>query len=155
MLQLNTYDEQTRADIRAKLNECAEAVGGLNRLLGLVETILAAKPSPLQNKTASFHYGQGKVSWNKVLFADKVEAIAKIVRSHDSQENLLQTLPKKEQNAVRTLFPVTVTITPREGDPYSFKAVDAPDEKTARITPLFELLFFASTGMIKKAVKEA
>jgi archaellin len=155
MLTLNTYDEQTLSDLRTRVRECAEAMGGLNRLFGLVETILAEKPSPLQNKTASFHYDHGKVSWNKVLFADKVETLAKIIRSHDTMENLLETASKKEQNAIRTLFPVTITVTPKEGAPYSFKAVEAPDEKTARINPLFELIFFSSTGMIKKAVKEA
>ena len=155
MLKLNTYDEQTLADIRARLNACAEAVGGLSRLFALVETILEAKPSPLQNKTASFHYSHGKVSWNKLLFADKVETLSAIVRNHDTMENLLTTASKKELNAIRTLYPVTITITPREGAPYSFKAVEAADEKTAKINPLFELLFFASTGMIKKAIKEA
>lgn len=155
MLQLNTYDQATLERIRTELAECADAIGGLSRLLGLVETVLAEKPSPLQNKTASFHYEHGKVSWSKVLFADKVETLAKIVRNHDTMENLLEKGSKKEQNAIRTLFPITFTITPKEGEPFTFKAVDAPDEKTARITPLFELLFFASTGLIKKAIKEA
>ena len=155
MLQLNTYDQATLDTIKTELSECAEAIGGLSRLLGLVETVLAEKPSPLQNKTASFHYSHGKVSWNKVLFADKVGTIAQIIRNHDTMENLLETASKKELNAVRTLHPVTITIVPREGTPYSFTALEAPDEKTARINPLFELLFFASTGLIKKAIKEA
>lgn len=155
MLQLNTYDTETRAAIAARLNECAEALGGLGRLLSLVETVRGAKPSPLQNKTASFHYEYGKVSWDKVLFADKVETLAKLIQKHDTMDNLLQTASKKEQNTVRTLFPVTFTIAPKEGDAYTFKAIDAPDEKTARINPVFELLFFGSTGLIKKAIKEA
>jgi len=155
MLQLNTYDQQTRAAIAARLSECAEALGGISRLLGLAETILASKPSPLQNKTASFHYDFGKVSWNKVLFADKIETLAGIIKKHDSTENLLETASKKELNAVRTLFPVVITITPREGAAFTFRAIDAADDNTARINPLFELLFFASTGLIKKAVKEA
>ncbi|WP_345969113.1 hypothetical protein WCX72_06945 [Sulfurimonas sp. HSL1-6] len=155
MLQFNHYDNDTLAAIREQLNACAEALGGTGRLLGLVETILGMKPSPLQNKTASFHFEQGKVSWNKVLFADKIETIAQMVKKHDTMENLLEKGSKKEQNAVRTLFPVTFTITPKEGEPFTFKAVDAPDANTARIDPLFELLFFASTGLIKKAIKEA
>ena len=154
MLQLDTYDTAFRTQIRERLNACAEALGGLGRLYGLVETILAAKPSLLRNKTASFHYEGGKVSWDKILFADKVDTLAAIVRKHDTAENLLQTASKKEQNALRTLFPVTITIMPEGGEPFSFKAIDAPDADTARIDPLFELLFFASTGMIKKALKE-
>jgi len=154
MLQLNTYDQTTREAIRSRVAECAEALGGTGRLLGLAETILSQKPSPLQNKTASFHYEFGKVSWNKVLFADKVEAVAKIIRSRDTTENLLEKGSKKDQNAVRTLFPVVFTITPDDDEPFTFKAIDAPDAKTARIDPLFELLFFASTGLIKKALKE-
>lgn len=154
MLKLNTYTPQQRADIRARITACSEALGGVGRMLSLIETITAAKPSPLQNKTASFHFHEGKVSWDKVLFADKVESLAKITRAHDTMENLLETGSKKEQNVIRTLFPVTFTISPREGEPFVFKAIDAPDEKTARIDPLFELLFFASTGMVKKALKE-
>jgi len=155
MLQLNKYDQKTRAGIAALLTECAEALGGVSRLLSLAETILEAKPSPLQNKTASFHYEFGKVSWDKVLFADKIVTVAKLIQKHDTMENLLETAGKKEQNAIRTLFPVTFTITPYKSEPFTFKAIDAPDEKTARINPLFELLFFASTGMIKKAIKES
>jgi hypothetical protein len=155
MLQLNTYDQETRAAFAARLSECAEALGGTSRLLLLAETIHAAKPSPLQNKTASLHYEYGKMSWNKVLFADKVMTIAQIIKKHDTTENLLETVSKKEQGAVRTLFPVTFTVVPKEGEPYTFKAIDAPDEKTARINPVFELLFFGSTGLIKKAIKEA
>jgi len=155
MLQLNTYDDATRNTIKERLNDCAEALGGKGRLLGLAETILQLKPSPLQNKTASFHYDFGKLSWNKVLFADKIETLAGIIRSHDSMENLLETGSKKEQNTVRTLFPVTFTIHLGGGETYTFKAIDAPDDKTARIDPLFELLFFASTGLIKKVFKEA
>ncbi len=155
MLQLNTYDDATRNAIRERLNTCAQAIGGTGRLLGLAETISGMKPSPLQNKTASFHFENGKVSWGKVLFADKVETLAQMIRKHDTLENLLETGSKTEQNAVRTLFPITFTITPKEGDSYTFKAIDAPDAKTARINPLFELLFFASTGLIKKAIKEA
>ncbi len=155
MLQFNTYDDETKAKIASRLKNCADAVGGLNRLLNLVETVRASQTSPLQNKTASFHYDHGKVSWNKVLFADKVETAARLVKAHDSLENLLETASKKEQNTVRTLFPVSVTITPDEGDEFVFKALDTPDDKTARINPVFELLFFGSTGMIKKILKEA
>lgn len=155
MLQLNNYDENVRTALRQRLNECADALGGASRLLSLVESVLETKPSPLQNKTASFHYPHGKVSWNKVLFADKIETVARIVKSRDTMENLLEKGSKNEINAIRTLFPVTFTVTPRDAEPYTFKAVDAPDEKTARIDPLFELLFFASTGLIKKAMKEA
>ncbi len=155
MLQFNSYDDATKAKIAARLKNCTDAVGGLNRLLGLIETVHAFEKSPLQNKTASFHYDFGKVSWNKVLFADKVETIAKTVKTHDSLENLLETASKKERNALRTLFPVTVTVTPDEGDEFVFKALDTPDDKTARINPVFELLFFGSTGLVKKIIKEA
>lgn len=154
MLNLNTYDTQTLAAIRAQIDECAEAIGGRSRLFALVESALKNKPSVLQNKTASFHYDFGKVSWNKVLFADKVETVADIVRKRDTMENLLKTGSKKEQNAVRALFPVAITIHPKDGNDFTFKAIDAPDAETARINPLFELLFFASTGLIKKALKE-
>jgi len=155
MLQLNQYDETTRAAIRDRLAACAEALGGTGRLLGLVETVLAADPSVLRNKTASFHYPHGKVSWNKLLFADKVDTLGRIIRAHDTMENLLTTGSKKEQNAVKTLFPVVFTVTTDEGNVFTFNAIDAPDPATARIDTLFELLFFASTGLIKKAIKEA
>lgn len=154
MLQLNTYTPEQRQQIRAQLGECAEAIGGLGALLGLAETIRNAQTPVLQNKTASFHYAQGKVSWDKVLFADKIDTLKKIIARHDTMENLLEKGSKKEQNTIRTLFPVTFTVTPETGMPYAFKAIDAPDPETARLNPLFELLFFASTGLIKKAIKD-
>lgn len=154
MLNLNDYTPEQRSAIRTRLNTFAEALGGLGRVLGLCETIRDSDTPVLQNKTASFHFEHGKVSWEKVLFADKVETLAKIIKRHDSFENLLKSGSKKEQNTVRTLFPVIVTVSPNEGDPFTFRIIDAPDSSTARINPLFELLFFASTGLIKKAIKE-
>lgn len=154
MLKLNDYTSQQRSAIRTRLNTFSESLGGLGRVLGLCETIHESKTPVLQNKTASFHFEHGKVSWDKVLFADKVETLANIIKRHDSFENLLESGSKKEQNTVRTLFPVIITVTPNEGDPFTFRIIDAPDNKTARINPLFELLFYASTGMIKKAIKE-
>lgn len=154
MLQLNHYDADTRSAIATRINESAAAMGGLGRLLSLVETVKSLKPMPLQNKTASFHFEQGKVSWNKVLFADKIETLCEMIKTHDTFENLLEKGSKKEQNAVRTLFPVTFTVTPQIGESFNFKAIAAPDEKTAHIDPLFELLFFASTGLIKKAARQ-
>lgn len=154
MLQFNNYDKETRAHIRKRLSDCAETLGGTGRLLSLVETILGEKPSPLQNKTASFHYADGKVGWNKVIYADKVETLQQIIRRYDTMENLFKIASKKELNAVKTLFPVTVTIAPKEGAPCELKIIEADNAETARINPLFELLFFASTGLIKKVLKE-
>lgn len=154
MLNLNDYTPEQRRAIRTRLNSFAEALGGLGRVLGLSETIRSAEKPVLQNKTASFHFEHGKVSWEKVLFADKVETLGAIIKRHDTFENLLDTGTKKERNAVRTLFPVVITVTPAEGEAFTFRIIDAPDSGTARINPLFELLFFASTGLIKKAIKE-
>jgi hypothetical protein len=154
MLNLNDYTSEQRSAIRTRLNTLCESLGGLGRVLSLSETIRESDKPVLQNKTASFHFEHGKVSWDKVLFADKVETLAGIIKRHDTFENLLETGSKKEQNTVRTLFPVTITVTPNDAEPFSFKIIDAPDNQTARINPLFELLFYASTGMIKKAIKE-
>jgi len=155
MLHLDRYDTDTKKMIAQRVNDCAAALGGLGRLLDLVETIKSLKPLPLQNKTASFHFRHGKVSWDKVLFSDKVETFSALIQKHDAFENLLKTGTKKEQNAVRTFYPVTFTVTPLEGEPFTFRAVHAPNKETAHVDPLFELLFFASTGLIKKALKEA
>jgi len=155
MLNLNTYDSDTLAKIASRLKNCTDSIGGTHRLLSLAEAVREAEKPVLQNKTASFHYPFGKVGWSKVLFADKVETLAGIVKTHDSAENLLETATKKERNAVRTLFPVTFTIEPDEGEAFTFKPFDTPDERTARINPLFELLFFGSPGLIKKVLKTA
>lgn len=154
MLQLNSYTAQQRTVLAKQLLLCADALGGMGRLLSLVEHIKTLSPAPLQNKTASFHYPYGKVSWEKVLFADKVESLAAIIKSKDTFDNLLDVGSKKEQNTVRALFPVTITINPREYAPFSFRAIEAPDANTAHINPLLELLFFASTGLIKKTAQE-
>ncbi len=153
MLDLKTYDTTTLAELAKKLHACADALGGLNRLLGLVETVKAAEKPLLQNKTSSFHYPHGVVRWNKLLFADKVETAAQIARHIERRDNALAIASKKEKNALRALFPVEITIEPDEGAPFSFRAVEAPSTEEARLGLCFELLFFASPGIVKKLYK--
>ena len=62
MLDYNSLDEATKNDFNKQLSDCAQAIGGKNYFLQLVESIRNTRPHPLMAKKAKFHFSQGTVT---------------------------------------------------------------------------------------------
>jgi len=157
MCDFNALSEEEKLFYHTKLLECATAFGGKNFFLQLLELIRQTKPHPIVSSDKQFSIHKGVVSWNKVIFNDKLQLLLKVRLGESRRGNLLPPSSdknyKKVLNLVKTLSPIEFEAKPRmqkEGKGFKFKAFDVIDEETVRLNPIFDALFFCSVETIKK-----
>ena len=159
MCNFNTLSDEEKLLHHQKLLHYADNFGGKNFFLQLLEAIRETKPHPLTSGNSEFRIELGSITWNKVIFNDKLQLLLKARVNETQQENFL---PKKEGknykkilNVVRTLKPIVFTIKPNndeDGSLLVFQAFDVIDETTTKLNPIFDAIFFCSVDMVKKAL---
>jgi hypothetical protein len=157
MCDFNNLDENDKEKYHTMLTECAEAFGGVNFFLQLLEGIRKAKPHPLTAKHSEFKFSRGTIRWEKVIFKDKLTLLLK-TRVHESERGNL--FPPKEDkdyknvmNLIRTLNPIEFRVEPKninDGEGFTFAPFDKIDEETTRLNPIFDAMFFCSVDTVKK-----
>lgn len=156
MCDFNNLDEETKQSYHELLTKCAQAFGGINYFLQLIEELRKTKPHPLTAKGCAFHFPLGVVRWDKVIFNDKVLLLAKVKDDALKDGNILHEKGtrayKNAFNLIRTLSPVTFKATPKEGEGFEVKAFDTIDENTVKLNPVFEALFFAPIWATKNVL---
>lgn len=159
MCDFNNLDDAAKAAYHNQLTKCADAFGGTNFFLQLLEAIRKTKPHPLMAKHCEFRFSRGMVKWEKVIFKDKFTLLTKIRVNENEDGNLLPAEDdasyKKVLNLLRTLQPIEFTVTPKnnnDGPGFSVHAFDIVDKKTTRMNPVFDALFFCSVDTIKKVL---
>ena len=159
MCDFNNLDDAAKQTYHEQLSECAKAFGGTNFFLQLLEAIRKTKPHPLMAKNSEFKFSRGTVTWNKVIFKDKITLLMKVRILENERGNLLPDQEDKSYknvlNLVRTLKPITFKVTPKnmkDGDGFTFHPFDMIDENTTRLNPIFDALFFCSVDTVKKAL---
>jgi hypothetical protein len=105
----------------------------------------------------AFDIELGSISWNKVIFNDKLQLLLKARKNESKRDNFL---PNKEEknykkilNVVRTLKPIVFHVkpaNPEDGTGFFFQAFDVIDENKTKLNPLFDTLFFCSVDTVKK-----
>ena len=71
MCNFNKHDNDTKALIHLLMTKSAEAVGGTNFLLGLLEAMKEKKPNALMFKGCKIESNEVVIRWNKIVFKDK------------------------------------------------------------------------------------
>jgi len=100
-----------------------------------------------------FLFTRGEVTWNKVIFQDKLSLLLKVRTSESERENFLIEGDKKVLNLVRTLAPIKFSITAKSSkNSYELHAFDKVDEKRTLLNPLFDAIFFCSIETVKKVL---
>ena len=106
-----------------------------------------------------FHDELGTISWNKVIFQDKLQFLLKARINESKQNNFLPSSNEKNYkkilNIVRTLKPVVFHVKPtrkEDGAGFFFQPFDVIDEHTVKLNPLFDALFFCSIDTVKKVL---
>ena len=157
MYYFDNLDETTKQSFHTQLLSSAEAFGGKNYFLQLIEAIQETKPHPLTAKGCAFHFSLGTIRWNKVIFNDKVLLMAKVRDESTKEGNVLHEKGtrayKNAFNLIRTLHPITFEVTPKkesDGPGFSIKAFETVDENMVRFNPVFEALFFSPLSPTKK-----
>lgn len=159
MCDFNNLNDAEKQAYHERLSAAAEAFGGTNYFLQLLEAIRKTKPHPLTAKQCEFRFSRGSVKWEKVIFQDKLSLLLK-ERVHESKRgNLLPESSaanyKKVLNLVRTLKPITFQVTPKnlkDGDGFVVVPFEVIDETTTRLDPLFDALFFCAVDTVKKVL---
>ncbi len=159
MCDFNNLDDEAKTRYHQQLSETAKAFGGTNFLLQLLEAIRKSKPHPLIAKNSEFRFSRGSIHWNKVIFNDKLALLLKERLNEGERGNFLPDEADKQYkkilNLVRTLGPIKFNVVPKnlsDGDGFTLKAFDKIDEKTTRLNPLFDAIFFCSVDTIKKVL---
>lgn len=159
MCDFNTLSDEEKKMHHEKLLECANKFGGMNFFLHLLEAIRETKPHPLTNGHMAFEIELGTVTWNKVIFNDKLQLLLKARQNESKQDNFL---PQKEEknykkilNVVRTLRPIVFHVKPahsEDGPGFFFQPFDVIDEHKTKLNPIFDALFFCSVDTVKKVL---
>ncbi len=159
MCNFNELDDAGKLAASDQLNVCADAFGGKNFFLQLVETLHKTKPNPLIARNSKFNFSLGTVTWNKVIFNDKLLLLMKARTSEHKNGNLLPSKDdksfKKVLNLVRTFHPIVFTVKPKDrddGDGFTFTPFDMIDSDTTVMNPIFDALFFCSIDTVKKVL---
>lgn len=164
MCNFNKQSEDAQNLIHLFMKKCAEALGGVNFLLSLIETMKDSKPNALVNKNKKIKSEDATIEWNKVVFRDKFDVLEEVIRSQKSSEepncNILENASdkkaKKILNMVKTLAPMEFTITPtnsQDSEDFNFKIFDKLEDDYVSVNPIFVAMFFCSTEFTKKALK--
>ncbi len=139
------------------LLQAAEKFGGKNFFLHLLEAVRETIPHPLIAANRTFSMELGEIKWNKTVFKDKLQLLQKVRTQESKRGNLLPDETdknyKKVLNLVRTLKPIVFHVKPthkEQGPGFFFQPFEVIDEKTTRLNPLFDALFFCSIGTVKK-----
>jgi hypothetical protein len=159
MCDFNALTDEEKLLHHKKLLDSANAFGGKNFFLQLLETIRETKPHPLTAGNSEFEMELGTITWNKVIFNDKLQLLLKARVNEGKQDNLLPSKDeknfKKVLNVVRTLKPIVFHVKPankEDGSGFFFQAFDILDENKTKLNPLFDALFFCSVDTVKKVL---
>jgi len=157
MCDFNNLTDEEKLHYHTMLLEAAEKFGGKNFFLHLLEAIRESKPHPLTAANCTFTMELGEIKWNKVIFNDKLQLLQKMRTGESERGNLLPSEDaknyKKVLNLVRTLKPIVFHVKPvnkEDGTGFFFQPFEVIDEKTSRLNPLFDALFFCAIGTVKK-----
>ena len=159
MCDFNTLTDEEKKLHHEKLLNCANNFGGKNFFLQLLEAIRETKPHPLTAGNSEFRIEVGTITWNKVIFNDKLQVLVKARTNESKQDNFLpkpdEKNYKKILNVVRTLKPIVFRVTPADkydGAGFFFQAFDVIDENKTKLNPVFDALFFCSVDTVKKVL---
>ena len=157
MCNFNALSDLEKTEHHKKLLYYADNFGGKNFFLQLLEAIRETKPHPLTSGNSEFTIDLGSVSWNKVIFNDKLQLLLKARVNEAKQDNFLPLKDEKNYkkilNVVRTLKPIVFHIKPKNSEDGSlvfFQAFDVIDETTTKLNPVFDAIFFCSVETVKK-----
>ncbi len=158
-MNFNQLDENTKKKLHEEILSNAMSIGSKNAFLQMMEDIKEAKPKPLLNKTAIFHYSSGKISWGKSIYKETLNILFSAMRKEEQDGDILEGLKPKDyknfMNMMRALKPVELIVKPKnieEGKGFNFSILDTSQEKKTKISLMFKIIFFYNIEFAKKAL---
>ena len=158
-MKFNELDNVTKNQLHLNLIQKANSVGGINFFLQMIEDIRNEKPNSLINKTATFHYTKGKITWGKSIYKETLSLLFSSMKKEEKDGDMLNGISpkvyKETMNMMRTLKPITITITPKEeplGEGFRINILDASELKKTKIDLYFKIIYFYNIEFAKEAL---
>jgi hypothetical protein len=157
-MNFNDLTREEQSNLHITLTQYAIKIGGVNSFLQMIEDIRVAKPKALLNKTAIFHYKNGKISWGKSIFKDTLTILYNAMAKEERDGDIIAGLNPKEykatMNMMRTLKPIIVTILPKDEnlEKFSFHMLDSKIDKKTKIDLIFKIIFFFNINFAKEVL---
>lgn len=158
-MRFNNLSHDEKLDLQKDLESYMEKIGGKFNFLSMLEDIRENEKHPLSNKTGKLHFKTGTISWEKHIFADKIDTLKQIaINSKD--DNLLliekEKLKKQALNTIKTMANLEFVLknkNTKDGEGFSFKAFNIIDENNVEFDPIFQIIFFDSVNNTKNILK--
>ena len=160
MCNFNNLAQDDKDNLRQQLQELIEKMGGVNFLLTFIEKIRLIKPHPLSAKHSKATVDRFEISWNKVIFLDKVMLLENMIKQNRDENGYIIKFNKDDKkskdivNLIRTLSPVTFNFKVSHNvNPIEFKIFDKIEDSSAQLNSLFVTLFFCYVNFVKNVLK--
>ncbi len=156
-MKFNDLDLNAKKELNIQINEYANSIGGINFFLQMIEDVRAEKPSALLNKTAIYHYKNGKITWSKSIYKDTLTLLFSAMRKEDKDGDILNGLNpkvyKETMNMMRTLKPVTLSISSEDNTVgFTVDILDSSEPKKTKVDLMFKIIFFYNIEFAKDAL---
>ena len=158
-MRFNDLNLEAQKQLHTQLTQYANSIGGMNFFLQMIEDVRDEKPSSLLNKTASFNYKQGKITWTKSIFKETLTLLFSAMRKEEKDGDMLNNLSpkvyKETMNMMRALKPVTITIISNDGSNphgFTFNILDSSEAKKTKLDLIFKIIYFYNIEFAKDAL---
>ena len=158
-MKFNDLNLETKKQLNTQLTQYANNIGGMNFFLQMIEDIRDEKPSSLLNKTAVYHYKNGRISWGKSIYKDTLTLLFSAIRKEEKDGDMLNDLSpkayKETMNMMRALKPVTITIASNDEsaqNSFTFNILDSSEAKKTKIDLMFKIIYFYNIEFAKDAL---
>ncbi len=158
------YDSLTQAqkdELKQQIQEITEMMGGLNFFFKTIERLRATKPHPLSSRTSTVVLDKCEISWDKVIFLDKVTLLEKLIKTNRDENKYIIRFDAEDKknktvvNLIRTLAPITFALKiPHNVNAVEFKVFSEIGDSSAALNPLFMAIFFCYVNFIKTVLKD-
>lgn len=157
---INQLSQESKDELEQKINSYAEALGGKNAFLKLLETIRNTSPHPLVSRKTALEFSGGLMKWNKQIHRNNLSMLSIQMNARtDDNANLMPSREHKSykniSNMLRTLSPLAISVAmnnDKNNIIFATKAFRIVNADTTIMEPFFELLFFAPISMSKKLI---
>jgi len=154
MCDFNNLSDDEKSKYHQLLIDTANIFGGIGNFLKLLESIRDRKPHPIISGESIFRFPQGSITWNKVVFNDKLSLLLSTRINESKQGNFLPHRDSKQYkkvlNLVRTISPIIFEVKLKDESEFKIHPFDKIDDNVTLLNPIFDAIFFCSVNTVKK-----
>jgi hypothetical protein len=161
MCNYESLTQTQKDELKQQIQSIIEMMGGLNFFLKMIEKLRATKPHPLSSRNSTVVLDRNEISWDKVIFLDKVTLLEKLIKTNRDENQYMIRFDADDKknktviNLIRTLSPIVFKLKiANHVNGVEFKVFNEIGESSAELNPLFVTIFFCYVNFIKAVLKD-